>query len=109
MIKQPNDDQRVVYIDILNSIMFEQESKSTCTEKCFYIDGPGGAGKKFLYNAMYYKLRELDETVACVVWTGIAAILLPRWNNISQNVWTAIRIAKRGYNFFECIHEKLTF
>uniref|UniRef100_A0A1B0CVT6 ATP-dependent DNA helicase n=1 Tax=Lutzomyia longipalpis TaxID=7200 RepID=A0A1B0CVT6_LUTLO len=44
---------------------------------CFFIDGPGGTGKTFLYETIYYYC--LAEGFNCIVtaWTGIAASLLP--------------------------------
>lgn len=46
-------------------------------ENCFYVDGPGGSGKTFLYKALIQQFNLMDKKVLCVAWTGIAASLLP--------------------------------
>ncbi|XP_044005869.1 uncharacterized protein LOC122850876 [Aphidius gifuensis] len=44
---------------------------------CFYIDGPGGSGKTYVYSTIYHLLRSDGKKVATMAFTGIAAILLP--------------------------------
>lgn len=46
-------------------------------QKYFYLDGPGGSGKTFLYLALKQKISDSNKKVMCVAWTGIAANLLP--------------------------------
>jgi DNA replication protein DnaC len=43
----------------------------------FYLQGPGGTGKTFLYKALCYYYRARGKVVLCVASTGIAALLLP--------------------------------
>ena len=43
----------------------------------FYLQGPGGTGKTFLYKALCHYYRGLGLNVLCVASTGIAALLLP--------------------------------
>ena len=43
----------------------------------FYLQGPGGTGKTFLYKALCHYYRGLGRNVLCVASTGIAALLLP--------------------------------
>nr|CDJ83291.1 Protein of unknown function DUF889 domain containing protein [Haemonchus contortus] len=50
----------------------------------FFIDGPGGSGKTFLYTALYHTLLGKGKNVICVAWTGIAANLLPRGRTASS-------------------------
>nr|CDJ95688.1 Protein of unknown function DUF889 domain containing protein [Haemonchus contortus] len=50
----------------------------------FFIDGPGGSGKTFLYNALYHTLLGMRKNVICVAWTGIAANLLPNGRTASS-------------------------
>lgn len=45
--------------------------------KCFFIDGPGGSGKTYLYKALISTLRGEGRIVLPVASTGIAANLLP--------------------------------
>uniref|UniRef100_A0A914YQP7 ATP-dependent DNA helicase n=1 Tax=Panagrolaimus superbus TaxID=310955 RepID=A0A914YQP7_9BILA len=44
---------------------------------CFYIDGPGGSGKTYIYKTLWHLLRSLGKKVSTMAFTGIAAILLP--------------------------------
>lgn len=46
-------------------------------ERCFFVDGPGGTGKTYLYETIYYYC--VVEGFNCIItaWTGIAASLLP--------------------------------
>ena len=43
----------------------------------FYLQGPGGTGKTFLYKTIYHHFRSQGKSVLCVASTGIAALLLP--------------------------------
>ncbi|KAF4637609.1 hypothetical protein G7Y89_g486 [Cudoniella acicularis] len=43
----------------------------------FYLQGPGGTGKTFLYQTLYHYFRSQGKRVLCVASTGIAALLLP--------------------------------
>jgi hypothetical protein len=50
---------------------------SSCEQKCFFLDGPGGAGKTYLYETIIAILRGEGKIVLPVASTGIAANLLP--------------------------------
>ena len=43
----------------------------------FFIDGPGGTGKTLLYNALYTKVRLLNQIVLPTATSGIAASNMP--------------------------------
>ncbi|KAJ9557182.1 hypothetical protein OSB04_011796 [Centaurea solstitialis] len=43
----------------------------------FFIDGPGGTGKTFLYRALLAKIRSRGEIALATATTGIATSLLP--------------------------------
>jgi hypothetical protein len=43
----------------------------------FYLQGPGGTGKTFLYKTLYYYYCSQGKVVLYIVLTGIAALLLP--------------------------------
>jgi len=36
-------------------------STNTNSDTCFYIDGPGGSGKTFIYTILYYLLKSKDK------------------------------------------------
>ncbi|XP_059179144.1 uncharacterized protein LOC131958244 [Physella acuta] len=44
--------------------------------RLFFIDGPGGSGKTFLYNTIMHYVRSKKELVLPCAFTGIAATLL---------------------------------
>ena len=68
---QLNDDQRSAYTHILQSLRDHPEASR------FFLNGPGGTGKTFLYNTLCDRLRSEGKIVLCVASTGIAAQLLP--------------------------------
>ncbi|XP_076549182.1 ATP-dependent DNA helicase Pif1-like [Osmia lignaria lignaria] len=43
----------------------------------FFLDGPGGTGKTFLYKALIQYFRNNGHVVVPSAWTGIAALFLP--------------------------------
>lgn len=66
-----NQAQREAFNNIVNAI-----NDNTCDRKCFYLDGPGGSGKTYLYNTSMNFLRSRGDIVLPFVTTGIAATLL---------------------------------
>ncbi|XP_073034937.1 uncharacterized protein [Primulina eburnea] len=44
--------------------------------RLFFIDGPGGSGKTFLYRSMLAHLRKMGKIIIAVATSGIAATLL---------------------------------
>lgn len=66
-----NKDQLQVY----NSIITALQSESPLT-KTFFVDGPGGSGKKFLYNTILAKVRSSHKIALAVASSGFAAELL---------------------------------
>jgi hypothetical protein len=57
--------------DILHAI-----NSNEVLSKCFFIDGPGGTGKTFLYNNLMHIIRADGGVIIPVASTGIAADLL---------------------------------
>ena len=54
------------------------------TRGYFFIDGPGGSGKTYLYNALYGIAIGEHHRRQCVAWTGIAANLLPGGRTVNS-------------------------
>ncbi|PIO67752.1 hypothetical protein TELCIR_10491 [Teladorsagia circumcincta] len=71
MLDKLNTHQRSAADDILSTVYAGNRRRH------FFIDGPGGSGKTFLYSALYHTLLGEGVKVICVAWTGIAANLLP--------------------------------
>ena len=46
--------------------------------KFYFIDGPGGTGKTFLYKTLIHYFIMQEKNITSMAWTGIAAILLPQ-------------------------------
>ena len=46
------------------------------TGQLFFLHGPGGTGKTFLYNTLCYHLHSQQKIVLCIASSGIAALLL---------------------------------
>ncbi|XP_019447295.1 PREDICTED: uncharacterized protein LOC109350519 [Lupinus angustifolius] len=65
-----NSDQLVAFNTIMNVIEHRQG-------KVFFVDGPGGTGKTFLYRALISRLRSVGQIVLATATSGIAATLLP--------------------------------
>ena len=54
------------------------------SSRYFYIDGPGGSGKRFVYTTLYNLLKSQNKNVCCMAFTGIAATLLPKGMTINK-------------------------
>ena len=67
-----NPDQKLIFDDVLDSI----HSALYDRFKHFFVDGPGGTGKTFLFKALIHYLRSLGFIVVPVAWTGMAASLV---------------------------------
>lgn len=65
-----NAEQQEAYTQVVHSI----EQNEGCL---FFVNGPGGTGKTFLYRVICSKLRSNGSIVLCVASSGIAALLLP--------------------------------
>jgi len=70
--KQLNDEQREIVDFILNRL-----DNNTRNNYCFYIDGPGGSGKTFIYTTIYHLVKIKNKCVCTMAFTDIAATLLP--------------------------------
>ncbi|XP_075633805.1 ATP-dependent DNA helicase PIF1-like [Castanea sativa] len=70
LIEKLNNDQRVAYQTIM-TVIDHKESM------IFFINGPGGTGKTFLYHTILATLRKTDHIAIAIATSGIAATLLP--------------------------------
>lgn len=69
MYGQLNNEQRNIVDEILNVV---QQG----VHQSFFVNGPGGTGKTFLYKTLIHTLRGLEKSVPSVASIGIAAKLL---------------------------------
>lgn len=66
MYKTLTKEQQIVLNKIING-----------PDHVFFIDGPGGSGKTYLYITLINYFLARNEKVLTMAWTGIAALLLP--------------------------------
>ncbi|XP_011685465.1 PREDICTED: uncharacterized protein LOC105448515 [Wasmannia auropunctata] len=77
--EQLNVKQKEIVDTILASVTTNNNSNT-----CFYIDGPGGSGKTFIYTTLYYLLKSKEKIVSTMAFTGIAATLLPNGRTVHK-------------------------
>jgi len=63
-----NNDQRNIYEAVMHAV--------ACADGCFFIDGPGGTGKTFLYNVLLSTVRSSGDIAVAVASSEIAALLI---------------------------------
>ncbi|AQL02068.1 hypothetical protein ZEAMMB73_Zm00001d045331 [Zea mays] len=65
-----NEEQRSAYDKILSVV-------DTNNGGVFFVDGPGGAGKTYLYKALLAALRSQDKIAVATATSGVAASIMP--------------------------------
>ncbi|XP_050889664.1 uncharacterized protein LOC127094951 [Lathyrus oleraceus] len=65
-----NNDQMIAFKTIMSVIVQKHSG-------VFFVDGPEGTGKTFLYRTLMVSLRSIGEIVLATTSSGIAATLLP--------------------------------
>jgi len=70
MVAKLNEGQLIVYNRILEAINAEEVGPKG---RCFFVDGPGGTGKTFLFNTIIKKVHGEGKNADVVATTGIAA------------------------------------
>ncbi|GBN11578.1 hypothetical protein AVEN_246270-1 [Araneus ventricosus] len=71
-IEKLNSEQRYAVYKALHAIYEYQ----TDIPKCFFLDGPAGTGKTFVYSTLLHAVRGKGDQAIAVASTGIAATLL---------------------------------
>jgi len=66
-----NKEQREGFDEILNCVLNKKS-------QVFFVDGPGGTGKTFLYKALLGRVRSEGLIAIATATSGIAASILPR-------------------------------
>ncbi|GAU39042.1 hypothetical protein TSUD_59980 [Trifolium subterraneum] len=70
IFKSLNDDQLVAYGQIVDAVAGNIGGM-------FFVDGFGGSGKTYLWNALSFRIRSEGKIVLNVASSGIASLLLP--------------------------------
>ena len=65
--------QSIAYQEILQTVNLNNDKKKS---NLFFIDGPGGTGKTFIYNTLLAEVRSRKESAIALASTGVAALLL---------------------------------
>jgi hypothetical protein len=68
-IQRLNQEQSLAFSEIINSVHNADGS-------LFFLEGPGGTGKTFVYSTICHQLRGEGMIVLCVASSGITALLL---------------------------------
>ena len=70
MVPQLNPKQQLAYNQILSTVVSNSGG-------IFFLSGPGGTGKTFIYHVLCHTLCGMGHIVICVASSGITALLLP--------------------------------
>ena len=72
LISNLNSEQKSIYEKVINKV-YNPNAKNS---NVFFIDGPGGSGKTYLFKSLIHQLRSVEDVVVPVAWTGIASSLV---------------------------------
>ena len=81
--KSLNVQQKIVVDSIINRLIYNENNDQLSTN-CYFINGPGGSGKTFIYQTLYNLLIANKKKVCSMAFTGIAATLLPNGKTIHK-------------------------
>ena len=82
-----NTDQLRIY-NIVTEAVYDYNVYS----KVFFIDGPGGTGKTFLYNTLLSTVRSHSDIALAMASSGIAALLLQGGRTVHSRLKVPIRL-----------------
>ena len=82
-----NTEQHTIFTTIMSAVNDHKQYP-----KVFFIDGPGGTGKTFLYNTLMAKVRSQSKIALGLASSGIAALLLPGGRTVHSRLKVPIDI-----------------
>ena len=88
-----NNEQRAAYDEILLSI----DSKDG---GLFFLNGPGGTGKTFLYRALLAKVCSQNKIAVATATSGVAASIMPGGRTAHSRFKIPLTIESGGYCSF---------
>jgi ABC-type ATPase involved in cell division len=65
-----NKEQKAAYDDIMSIVITERGG-------LFFVDGPGGTGKTFLYKALLGTIRSQNKIAIAIATAGVATSIIP--------------------------------
>ena len=77
MRAQMYTEQREAFDAVLAAVDCESEAM-------FFVDGPGGSGKSFLFEGILHHVRGKGDIGIACAWSGLAATLLPGGRTVSS-------------------------
>ncbi len=83
-VPQLNPEQRAVYDNVMAAV----------DRRAFFVDGPGGTGKTFLYNCLLSTVRAQGRVAVVVASSGITTLLLDG----SRTAHSRFKIPVQGLN-----------
>lgn len=95
ILQHPNEEQKFI-IDHIIAVV-EQNNNTVCN--AYFIDGPGGTGKTFVYKYLIHKCSELGFEVIAVAWTGIAAMLLPNGRTVHSRFKLPLKLNETSVSY----------
>jgi hypothetical protein len=66
----------------------------------FFVDGPGGTGKTFLYRVLLGKLRSQGQIVVATTTSGVAASIMPGGRTTHSRFKILLNVEEGGYCSF---------
>ena len=70
MLNSLNTEQRATYDEILSAVDTDEDG-------VFFVNGPGGTGKTFLYKALLATIRGQEKIAVAIATFGVAASIMP--------------------------------
>ncbi len=90
-----NTDQHSAFNEICHAV----ETKSG---QIFFLHGPGGTGKTYVYSSLCHFLRSQGKIVLCVASSGIASLLLPGGQTAHTTFKIPIQIHESSHCGIKC-------
>ena len=86
-----NTDQLAIFNCIIAAI-----NQPDIEQRAFFIDGPGGTGKTFLYNTLLAKIRSQGQIALAKASSGIAALLLQGGRTVHSRMKVPISLNEQS-------------
>ena len=80
-----NPEQRIIFNEVIDCVTQRRS-------KLFFLDGPGGTGKTFVYNLLLSTVRSHGKIAIALASTGLAALLLEKGRTAHSRLKIPIEI-----------------
>jgi ATP-dependent DNA helicase PIF1 len=86
-----NEEQRFAFDSVTGAVRNRE-----CAQRLFFLDGPGGTGKTFVYNAILHCLRAERYQCMAMATSGIAACLLKQGRTAHSSLAIPLKLHDRS-------------